>query len=48
MSAGAALAVAVARDGAAVGSDGKVRGRGTNLFVLNGEGQIASVMGFWT
>jgi alpha-tubulin suppressor-like RCC1 family protein len=31
----------------AVGSDGQERGRGTNLFVLNGEGQIASVTGFW-
>ena len=31
----------------AIGSDGQERGRGTNLFVLNGDGQIASVTGFW-
>ena len=37
----------VLADWAAVGSDGQERGRGTNLFVLNGEGQIVSVMGFW-
>lgn len=38
----------VLADWVAVDSDGQERGRGTNLFVLNGEGQIASVMGFWT
>ena len=37
----------VLADWVAVGSDGEERGRGTNLFVLNADGQIASVTGFW-
>jgi hypothetical protein len=37
----------VLADWVAIGSDGQERGRGTNLFVLNGDGQIASVTGFW-
>jgi hypothetical protein len=37
----------VLADWVAVGSDGQERGRGTNLFVLDGDGHIASVTGFW-
>jgi uncharacterized protein YndB with AHSA1/START domain len=37
----------VLADWVAVGGDGQERGRGTNLFVLNGDGRIASVTGFW-
>ena len=34
-------------DWVALGNDGQERGRGTNLFVLNSDGQITSVTGFW-
>ena len=32
----------------AVGTDGRERGRGTNVFVLGATGKIQSVTGFWT
>lgn len=38
----------VLADWVAVGADGGPRGRGTNVFVLRGQGRIASVTGFWT
>ena len=38
----------VLADWVALGNDGQERGRGTNLFELNADGQIASVTGFWT
>ena len=34
-------------DWVAVGGDGQERGRGTNLFVLDADGRIATVTGFW-
>ena len=37
----------VLADWAAVGSDGQERGRGTNLFVLDADGRIVTVTGFW-
>jgi len=37
----------VLADWVAIGSDGQERGRGTNLFVLNADGRIAEVTGFW-
>jgi hypothetical protein len=37
----------VLADWVAVGSDGQERGRGTNLFVLDADGRIAAVTGFW-
>jgi uncharacterized protein YndB with AHSA1/START domain len=37
----------VLADWVALGSDGQERGRGTNLFVLNSDGRITSVTGFW-
>jgi uncharacterized protein YndB with AHSA1/START domain len=37
----------VLADWVAVGRDGQERGRGTNLFVLDAEGRIATVTGFW-
>lgn len=37
----------VLADWAAVGSDGQERSRGTNLFVLDEEGRISRVTGFW-
>jgi uncharacterized protein YndB with AHSA1/START domain len=35
-------------DWSASGSDGQPRGQGTNLFVLDADGRIAAVTGFWT
>lgn len=32
----------------ATGADGKERGRGTNVFMLDADGRIASVTGFWS
>lgn len=37
----------VLADWIAVGKDGQERGRGTNLFVLDQDGRIAAVTGFW-
>jgi hypothetical protein len=37
----------VLADWVATGSDGQERGRGTNLFVLDADGRIAAVTGFW-
>jgi uncharacterized protein YndB with AHSA1/START domain len=37
----------VLADWVALGIDGQERGHGTNLFVLNSDGQIVSVTGFW-
>ena len=37
----------VLADWVAVGGDGQERGRGTNLFVFDAEGRIATVTGFW-
>jgi uncharacterized protein YndB with AHSA1/START domain len=37
----------VLADWVALGHDGQERSRGTNLFVLNSDGQIAAVTGFW-
>ena len=37
----------VLADWVAVGSDGQQRGGGTNLFVLDVDGRIAAVTGFW-
>jgi len=37
----------VLADWVAVGADGQDRGRGTNLFVLDADGRIAEVTGFW-
>jgi hypothetical protein len=37
----------VLADWVAVGADGQERGRGTNLFVFDAEGRIATVTGFW-
>jgi uncharacterized protein YndB with AHSA1/START domain len=37
----------VLADWVAVGSDGQERSRGTNLFVLDAEGRITTVTGFW-
>ncbi|HEV3484920.1 MAG TPA: SRPBCC domain-containing protein [Vicinamibacterales bacterium] len=37
----------VLADWVAVGSDGQERGRGTNVFVLDPDGRIADVTGFW-
>jgi uncharacterized protein YndB with AHSA1/START domain len=37
----------VLADWAAIGRDGQTRGQGTNLFVLDADGKIASVTGFW-
>ena len=37
----------VLTDWVAVGADGQERGRGTNLFVFDAEGRIATVTGFW-
>jgi uncharacterized protein YndB with AHSA1/START domain len=37
----------VLADWVALGSDGRERGRGTNLFVLDADGRIAEVTGFW-
>jgi uncharacterized protein YndB with AHSA1/START domain len=37
----------VLADWVAVGSDGREHGRGTNLFVLDADGRIATVTGFW-
>ena len=31
-----------------IAGDGQERGRGTNLFVLDADGRIAEVTGFWT
>jgi hypothetical protein len=31
----------------ALAGDGEERGRGTNLFVLDADGRIATVTGFW-
>ena len=38
----------VLADWVASSSDGQERGRGTNLFVLDADGCIAEVTGFWT
>jgi uncharacterized protein YndB with AHSA1/START domain len=38
----------VLADWVALGADGQERGRGTNLFVLDADGRIAEVVGFWT
>jgi len=37
----------VLADWVAVASDGQERGRGTNLFVLDADGRITAVTGFW-
>ena len=37
----------VLADWVAFGSDGQERGRGTNLFMLNSDGRITAVTGFW-
>jgi uncharacterized protein YndB with AHSA1/START domain len=37
----------VLADWVALGADGQERGRGTNLFVLDADGRIAEVTGFW-
>ena len=37
----------VLADWVALGTDGQERGRGTNLFVLDADGRIAEVTGFW-
>jgi uncharacterized protein YndB with AHSA1/START domain len=37
----------VLADWVAVGRDGEEKGHGTNLFVLDAEGRIATVTGFW-
>ena len=37
----------VLADWVALGGDGQERGRGTNLFVLDADGRIAEVTGFW-
>lgn len=37
----------VLADWVALGADGQERGRGTNLFVLDGDGHITEVTGFW-
>src|SRR5687768_4138292 len=37
----------VLADWVALGADGQERGRGTNLFVLDPDGRIAQVTGFW-
>jgi len=37
----------VIADWIAVGPEGQQRGRGTNVFTLDGEGRIESVTGFW-
>jgi uncharacterized protein YndB with AHSA1/START domain len=37
----------VLADWTAVGPDGQPRGRGTNVFTLDPEGKISSVVGFW-
>lgn len=37
----------VLADWVAVNADGEERGRGTNLFVLDADGRIAAVTGFW-
>lgn len=37
----------VLADWVALGVDGQERGRGTNLFVLDADGRIAEVVGFW-
>jgi uncharacterized protein YndB with AHSA1/START domain len=37
----------VLADWLALGADGQERGRGTNLFVLDADGRIAEVTGFW-
>jgi uncharacterized protein YndB with AHSA1/START domain len=37
----------VLADWVALGNDGAERGRGTNLFVLDADGRIAEVVGFW-
>jgi uncharacterized protein YndB with AHSA1/START domain len=37
----------VLADWVAINSDGDERGRGTNLFVLDAEGRITNVTGFW-
>ena len=38
----------VLADWVALGADGQERGRGTNLFVLDADGRIAVVTGFWS
>jgi hypothetical protein len=38
----------VLADWAAVGADGQEKGRGTNVFVLDADGRIADIAGFWT
>jgi hypothetical protein len=37
----------VLADWVALGADGQERGRGTNLFVLDADGRIQEVTGFW-
>ena len=37
----------VLADWVALGADGQERGKGTNLFVLDADGRIAEVTGFW-
>jgi uncharacterized protein YndB with AHSA1/START domain len=37
----------VLADWVAVGDDGQERGRGTNLFILDADGRITTVTGFW-
>jgi uncharacterized protein YndB with AHSA1/START domain len=37
----------VLADWVALGADGQERGRGTNMFILRGDGRIESVTGFW-
>jgi uncharacterized protein YndB with AHSA1/START domain len=37
----------VLADWVAVGQDGETRGQGTNLFVLDADGRIAAITGFW-
>lgn len=38
----------VLADWVALGADGQEKGRGTNLFVLDADGRIAEVTGFWS